>query len=158
MDWKDIGNTCFKAEFRETENAKLEAAFIEFWPKFCTDVLGRNAVKSITWDYLYVSVRGPDGYIQIWPQELNQPPKKAYWAALHIFKLGSTYYELEEEEFETKGQELEESLAKMLVSAAESVHLDELAGSFEGGLKIRFHTYDEEEPFFEAVIGGEAKD
>lgn len=157
MDWKGLKNVCFRVDIEEIEDATLASELIEFWREYASVVVKKNREEGIGWNYLYVSVRGPDGFIHVWPQTSGEEPKEAYFAALLVYRLADAFDTFSEAELETKGQALKRKIAEMFVTAAESVHLDELAGDFPEGLPIRFHTYDDEEPFHTAVIGGKAE-
>lgn len=151
MDWKGLRNNCFRVDIGETEDAKLAEEFIELWLRFAEEVVPAN--REIRWDFLYISVKGPDGYFEIWPQSQDAFPHASFWVALSMPSFASFYEQLDEDAPREVSKREDLRIAKIMVDAAESIHFAQLAGFGEKGLLTRFHVYEGEEPFYKAVIG-----
>ncbi|HCN76400.1 MAG TPA: hypothetical protein DIT13_04290 [Verrucomicrobiales bacterium] len=54
--------------------------------------------------------------------------------------------------FENASNEQDERFARLIIEAAQQAGLARLAGREESGIRLRFHRYDDREPFMDVII------
>lgn len=156
LKWLEFEIRCFKIDLLAEEEDKLVAELTGFWELFCRDVLQANSGKP--WDHLWITMRGVDGDAGIYQQVVGVEPTIVVWCCVHLPWWESIIYDMPASDdpadltFENASNEQDERFARLIVEAAQQAGLAKLAGRADSGVRLRFHRYDNRDPFMDVVI------
>ncbi|HCN76401.1 MAG TPA: hypothetical protein DIT13_04295 [Verrucomicrobiales bacterium] len=156
MEWLGFEFRCYTANLCGNEENNLVAELTEFWELFCQDVLPANAGK--TWDHLWITMRGIDGNFGIYQQVVESELTVGTWSSIHINWWQELVDDIPDSDdpndlsYRHSVRKLDEWIASLVVNAAQRAGLAKLAGREESGIRLRFHRYDNREPFMDVVV------
>jgi hypothetical protein len=156
MDWLKIRLNCFQISLPAESEATLRNELHDFWVLFCRDVLPANVGKP--WDHFAITMRGVDGNAGVYPDLVGLEPQQVAWSSVHIGWWQMLVDDIPDSDdpsdltYSNSVRKLDEWIASLVVRSAQQAGLARLAGRAESGIRLRFHRYDNRDPFMDVVV------
>lgn len=156
MDWSKIRLNCFQINLFSENEGCLRDELRDFWVLFCRDVLSFNVSKP--WDHFAITMRGVDGNVGVYPDMVGFEPQQVAWSCVHIGWWQMLLEEIPDSDdpadltFENASNQHDERFAHIIIQAAQQAGLAKLAGRAESGIRLRFHRYDDPNPFLDVTL------